>query len=97
MNDENDRINVDGNFIMDSVWSRNDRLTAGILEVKGDFTQKRSASSSSSSYTNFRSTGTHKVVLSGTGDQVVSFASPLTTGSCFSVLELSNTSGNYNL
>ncbi len=51
--------------------SRTDAIfSAGILEVKGNFIQK---STDTASCNNFKAGGTHKVLLSGSGTQVVTF------------------------
>ena len=63
-----DYVKVAGNFVTHSRYSHNGYLTAGILEVKGNFTQKYYDYSD-----NFYATGTHKTILSGTGLQRVNF------------------------
>ena len=78
-----DRVNVAGNFLMDSGNNHEGYLTAGTLDIKGNFTQR------SSSY-NFAASGTHKVVLSGTGQQTISFDYPY--HSYFNILEITNSS-----
>ncbi|MGM0421457.1 MAG: hypothetical protein ACQEQG_10800, partial [Bacillota bacterium] len=88
MTDINDRVNVDGNFVMDS-RSHSGKLTTGILEVKGDFTQ-RSSSTSSYAYRNFQAANSHKVVFSGV-DQVISFEDHSSGSSCFAKLDLAST------
>jgi len=40
MTNENDYVCVEGNFVTQSYYSHNGRLTDGVLEVKGDFIQK---------------------------------------------------------
>ncbi|NLD47953.1 MAG: fibronectin type III domain-containing protein, partial [Clostridiaceae bacterium] len=58
MTNPNDYISVCGNFHIQSYYSHNGQLTEGVLEVKGDFTQRRY----SNGYTdNFKATGNHKV------------------------------------
>ena len=81
MTNSSDYILVKGNFIDNSYKSHSGYLTAGTLEVRGNFTQKNG------SETNFNATGTHKVILSGTQKQIVNFDS---LSSKFSVLEIQN-------
>ncbi|MCI5134930.1 MAG: hypothetical protein D3920_07615, partial [Candidatus Electrothrix sp. AW2] len=85
MVNEADHIVVEGNFVTDSYYSHNGYLTAGILELKGNFIQKASSSSD-----NFQATGTHKVLLSGTGSQTVSFETAYNSSSHFNILEITN-------
>ena len=85
MTDENGHLTVYGDFVMDSRHSHSSELTNGVLEIKGDFTQK---STYSGNYSNFYASGTHKVVLSGSGEQVVSFEDP--SYSHFNMLEITN-------
>ncbi|HEY9061790.1 MAG TPA: fibronectin type III domain-containing protein [Pseudobacteroides sp.] len=87
MVNEKDYIKVNGSFITQSQYSHNSLLTAGILEIKGDFIQKRQIA-----YDNFKAGGTHKVVLSGTALQNISFDSPASQYSCFGTLEITNSS-----
>nr|MCR5836786.1 hypothetical protein [Lachnospiraceae bacterium] len=64
MNNANDYIYVGGNCsFTSSVCST---MSAGTLELKGDFTQK-------GSYSNVQASGSHKVVLSGDKKQTVLF------------------------
>ena len=79
MTNENDFVKVNRNFVMYSKYSHDELLTNGILEIKGNFTQV-----SGNSY-NFYATGNHKVVLSGTKQQKINFAS---TNSKFNILEI---------
>ena len=83
-----DYVQVGGGFVTQSYYSHNTYLTAGTLEVKGDFTQK--LFDSSSGHTNFNASGSHKVVLSGTSLQTVYFESP--DYSRFNILELNTSS-----
>ncbi|EIC06047.1 PKD domain containing protein, partial [Acetivibrio thermocellus YS] len=76
MNNEEDYVRVGRDFVTQSYYSHASYLTAGILEVKGDFTQKGDSSSSS----NFRATGTHKTILSGESLQRVTFTHPGDSG-----------------
>jgi len=88
MTDASSRAIVDGDFVMDSKYDHGAYLTAGVLEVKGNFTQKTTYTSSSSPRYNFEATGTHKVLLSGSELQTVSFAYPI--GSGFKELEVAD-------
>ena len=81
MTNPEDYIYVEGNFVTQAYNEHKERLTAGVLEVKGDFTQKHY-----SYLNNFYASGTHKVILSGNKVQNVSFDNP--SGSCFNILEL---------
>jgi len=82
-----DYVLVNGKFVAHSRNSQNGYLTAGTMEVKGDFEQ------SSSGYVgneeNFATSGTFKVKLSGNTIQNVSFQNP--EKSHFNYLEISNT------
>ena len=59
MTNPEDNISVSGNFTMSSRYSHSGYLTAGTLELRGDFTQN-----SYNSY-NFLATGEHKTILTG--------------------------------
>jgi len=82
-----DYVQVKGDFVMDSKESHHSHLSAGILEVWGDFTQKSSFDSEFYP-ANFNASGTHKVVLSGSAQQIVSFEDP--NYSRFNILEIRN-------
>jgi len=78
MDNEADYILVEGSFIMDSKVPHDggtEIFSAGTLEIRGDFIQKSSYTGSYDywSYYNFQTSGTHKVVFSGTGSQTISF------------------------
>ncbi|MCI5122870.1 MAG: hypothetical protein D3908_17120, partial [Candidatus Electrothrix sp. AUS4] len=79
---------MDSRYIHDGTTYSNAVLSAGTLEVKGNFTQK--STYSSGSLANFWTDGTHKVLLSGTGPQTVSFEDPSSGSSHFSILEITN-------
>lgn len=82
MKSADDYILVNGNMMWYSYYSHNGNLTAGTLEVKGDFTEKYYRHG----YTdNFAPSGNHKVILSGGKLQKVDFA---TTQSYFNILEI---------
>ena len=92
MTNESDRIYVDGNFLMDSIRDHSSLLTAGILEVKGDFLQKSTAGTATGYNLNFYASGTHQVILSGSTQQNVSFEDPSSSYSHFNILEINNSS-----
>ena len=75
MTHESDYVCVEGDFNCDTYYI--DTLSAGTLEVKGDFTAK-----------NFRASKTHRTVLSGDHKQTVT----LCGADCFNILELHNLS-----
>ena len=80
MSNAEDYICVNGDFLAYSYSSNT--LTDGIIEVKGDFTQKKYYYG----YTNnFAPSGNHKVVLSGRGIQKINFESEQ---SMFNILEI---------
>ncbi len=79
-------ILVNGDFIVKSLYNHNGKLTEGILEVKGNFTQLTNGSDS-----NFYATENHKVILSGEQKQIVSFASE---NSQFNILEITKSIEN---
>jgi hypothetical protein len=97
MTNEADHILVEGSFVTDSLISHTDFLTAGTLEIQGNFEQKSTYSgySSTSGLYNFRTSGTHKVVLSGSGKQTVAFENGSISSSYFNILEISNTSEEF--
>jgi len=69
MTEEEDYVLVRGDFETRSNYGHENKLTAGTLEVKGNFTQKIGVSA------NFKASWTHKVVLSGTERQNIYFSS----------------------
>jgi chitodextrinase len=75
MVNEADYVKVGGSFSTYSWHNHTEYLTAGTMEVKGDFIQKGYSGSSNSPY-NFKASGTHKVILSGSEKQAVSFERP---------------------
>lgn len=85
MNNQNDYFCVEGDFTYQSLYDRQS-MNAGIIEIKGDFTQKKHSDGNES---NFIPTGTHKVILSGSKCQKVHFDSPT---SYFNQVVLQNTS-----
>ncbi len=87
MTDEAGRVVVGGDFITDSASSHNGHLTAGTLELRGDFQQfSNNAGNDPQARSNFYTTATHRVILTGGGDQHVAFVNP--DSSRFTVLEL---------
>ena len=86
MQDEEAYLYIGGNCVIYPYNNQFDYLTAGTIEVKGDFTQYNF---SPQSYETFVPTGTHRVLLSGTGKQTVNFN---TKRSYFNILEITNTS-----
>lgn len=64
---------------MASNVNHSEYLTAGTLEIKGDFTQ-------SSGQLNFAASGIHKTILSGDSVQTITFEYPET--SSFNILKL---------
>ena len=79
MTNENDYVYVGGNFTMASNVDHSEYLTAGALEVKGNFTQ-------SNGPLNFAASGTHRTILSGDSVQTITFEYPGT--SSFNILKL---------
>ena len=80
MTEEDDFVRVGRNFVTAAYHSHNGYLTNGILEIKGNFTQITYQYDQ-----NFYATGEHKVVLSGTKQQKINFAS---ANSRFNILEI---------
>jgi len=93
MTNESDRVIVGGSFIMDSIHQHGEYLKAGMLEIKGDFTQRSTDTDYYSSF-NFYANSSHKVILSGSNIQTVSFEDY--SNSWFNILELRNTSSGIN-
>jgi hypothetical protein len=94
-----DSVVVHGQFVTQGAGSFGSSLTAGVLEVKGDFTQKEGSGSYGRNV--FNTTGTHKVLLSGLTKQTVSFESSAKTWlnstwqySGFNILEIANASAD---
>ncbi|SDJ62915.1 intein N-terminal splicing region/RHS repeat-associated core domain-containing protein, partial [Lachnospiraceae bacterium G41] len=56
MTDENDYVLVNGNFTFNAINGHSGKLTAGVLELRGDFTQNY--------YQNFIASGTHTTIFS---------------------------------
>ncbi|MBM7557714.1 Ig-like domain-containing protein [Halanaerobacter jeridensis] len=89
MNDFNDYVEVAGDFIMQSTKDHSEHLTAGILEVKGDFSQiGNSAAYGNYSRYNFNASASHKVIFSGNSSQDISFENANNSG--FALADLDN-------
>ncbi|MFC1859583.1 PQQ-binding-like beta-propeller repeat protein [Thermodesulfobacteriota bacterium] len=96
MTNEADVVEVGGNVLFTGASTHN-YLTAGVLKVGGDFSQQGGSwgCSSPDLYNNecsFAASGTHTVILNGTGPQIVSFGYPSDEKSHFQNLEIANTS-----
>jgi hypothetical protein len=91
MNNAIDTLRVNGNVLFDG-GDESGRLTAGVMFIKGNFTQQ--ASSSPKSYA---PSGAHLDIFNGTTVQTVSFATPGLTGSNWRTLVLANTVGGVTL
>ena len=70
MTNEADKVKIGGSFVTDSSVNHSGKLTAGTMEISGDFTQN----SSKSSY-NFAASGSHKVTFTSDKKHVVSVSS----------------------
>ncbi len=84
-----DQVLVEGNFVMDSSNDHRGSLNDGVLEVKGDFSQKSTYDYWATAY-NFSTSNAQKVLLSGTDEQRISFEDP--SASFFTILEIKNQS-----
>lgn len=71
MTNEDDRVTVEGDFVMGSLYSHNGKLTAGELTVKGDV---RAVTYKAED--NFVTTDTHVLLLGGSQVQKVNLAEP---------------------
>ena len=91
MSDDKARLNVFGSFFTQSIYgngSNENYLTAGTLDLKGDFTQI----SAGNSY-NFDARGNHKTVFSGDTVQNIHFDNPNNSHFYFLILRNDITSG----
>lgn len=79
MTNSKDYFCVEGDVVINAHYSN---LTAGTLEIKGDFTQKTGQYEN-----NFAAEGSHVTILSGTGKQTIQFESEK---SHFNTIELRN-------
>ena len=75
MQKENGYVLVNGDFVvdMDTGSGVYGKITAGTLELRGNFTQRSSYADSSYPRYGFAAAGTHKVILSGKGEQLIAF------------------------
>lgn len=91
MTNDDDYIYVGGNFTTSTSSNESGDLTAGTLEIAGDFTQNGGAYS-------FAASGSNEVILSGSRTQSIYFANPGT--SYFNNVDTSDSAGvkcNYNV
>lgn len=86
MTDKDDRVTVIGDFETRSTADHSKYLTAGVMSVGGNFVQHGIYS------TNFKTSGTHKIVLNGTSKQNVAFDSHDSGYSNINELEITNSS-----
>lgn len=78
MEDDNGRFVVGGDYYVNSsLYDYYNRLTAGTLELKGNFTQRQGSDGTTS---NFNAKEKHKVVFSGNKEQVIDFENPTSSG-----------------
>jgi hypothetical protein len=94
MTNASDHITVGGDFVTDSYISHSLYLTAGTLEIQGDFSQLRSNTGSTNDNYNFYAQTDHRVLLSGSSEQIVSFSTATSTTSHFNILEITNSSAD---
>jgi hypothetical protein len=104
MQQPQDWITVHGDFLTDSN-NHDTVMTAGTLEVKGNFSQKCSFSlkpdlppnAYSPCVANFSSTGQHRILFSGNTTQTVSFSAPGLLASSFNQIIYANQPENVQL
>ncbi|MDE7269434.1 MAG: hypothetical protein K2N81_03070, partial [Acetatifactor sp.] len=87
MTNAEDIVHITGSFISDSNRDSTGYLTAGIMEVEGDF-----IINSTYSAKGFIATESHKLILSGEESQKVHFGKSSRNYSCLCNLEISNSS-----
>ena len=87
MKNDSDTVKVGGDFIMQSTRSHSELLSAGTLEIGGNLTQLSGGAGN-----NFYTTGTHTVVLNGSGKQTISIANNEKNNSRIANLKIENTS-----
>ena len=92
---EADYVDVGGDFVVDGNYSylNTNSFTAGTLELKGNFSQLSTGDSSLNQY-NFHTSGSHKVILSGTEEQTITFEDPSSRYSHFATIEINNSKGS---
>jgi len=88
MQNENDYLFVTGDFTVSGGSNPHiDHLTAGTVELKGNFSQL----STNAIYV-YYATGTHRTIFSGTGTQEISFENTSSHANGFNMLETTNNS-----
>jgi hypothetical protein len=83
MQNASDYVLVDGDFNVYNYYDIESYMTAGTLEIKGDFTQTNGAYE-------YNPSGTHKTVFNGNNEQTITLANH---SSRFNILELKNPIG----
>lgn len=73
MNNTDDYVYINGNFIINTIFGKDAAFTAGTMEIKGDFTQK---AFDTKAQNDFNASGTHKVILNGSEVQNITFETP---------------------
>ncbi|MGN0386256.1 MAG: fibronectin type III domain-containing protein, partial [Lachnospiraceae bacterium] len=91
MTEEKESVLVKGNFVSSSTRDETGLLTAGVLEVQGNFTILGCKNTALYSEKSFPASGTHTVKLSGEKRQEVSMRYATDFGSHIQNLELANT------
>ena len=87
MTNKADKVTVGGSFATRSTVDHSNLLTAGTMEIGGDLYQY------DNSWYNFKTSGTHKVILNGTKKQTVSFKSTYDGDRArINILEIANNS-----
>ena len=80
MKNPDDKVSVGGNFIMQSRFSHEDSLTAGVMELYGNFSQLSPEihdwSHEYHTHDNFHPTQDHKVLLVGDSPKTIHFDAP---------------------
>jgi len=79
---DTDKVIIKGNFATNSIYSHENYLTSGVMEIGGNFVQYGNG-------TNFKTSGTHEVILNGEAGQTISFGGQ---SSNFNNLKIENTS-----
>ncbi len=87
MNNAAGRLVVNGDVSFNATDMGDGDLTAGVLELKGNF------SAGSNNYQAFRAAGTHLTKFSGSAPQTISFYYPSDNQSRFQGVELANANG----
>ncbi|MCX7747527.1 MAG: S8 family serine peptidase, partial [Clostridia bacterium] len=90
MTKPNDRLIVEGSFLTDSTRDQSSCLTDGIMEIRGNFTQRSSVNNNDNAEEkNFSASGKHRVIFNGDRKQTISFEDK---ESRFNNLEIANSS-----